>query len=543
MVLTLCGVLFSFAMYAQNETVNGELTVNGKTTISTNSDAIISLLNTDNSWQYIQYLQSGVRKAYIGLDASNNFVFGKENGGNFYMIGGNLGVGTSTADGVLHLKGNSTANDVLLKMELDGNRNWEFQQNGSGAGTGLKLKSTANKAFTLTSSDFFLFDPSDESYGLRFVPGNNANKGGKILAGSTFDHSLELTNTGAGGYNLFVDGNVGIGTNTPDEKMVVQVTDARRYVKFKAPNGEERVQFYVGGTGNASELSMFAANGTSRNVQIATAGTTYFNGGDLGIGTSNPTNRLHVVDDRTGYAPVVVENSNPAGLGLLVKAGDGSTYVADFRKADNTNLVRIDGSGNVGIGTTSPTYKLEVNSDVDDFKQFRIKSTGSPLMKLSGSYNSGNGAEFWQNPSGDIRLNINSTSNGLFIKSNGLIGIGTDTPDEKLAVNGTIHAKEVKVDLTGWPDYVFAKEYDLLSVEEVADFIKKNGHLPKMPSAATVEKDGVLLGDMNKKLLEKIEELTLYTIEQEKKIKALEKQNKRIEQLEAQMKKLLSSKE
>lgn len=73
-----------------------------------------------------------------------------------------------------------------------------------------------------------------------------------------------------------------------------------------------------------------------------------------------------------------------------------------------------------------------------------------------------------------------------------------------------------------WPDYVFDKGYKLKPLSEVADFVKKNKHLPEIPSATEVEKDGFGLASMNEKLLKKVEELTLYLIEQDKKIKELE---------------------
>ena len=105
----------------------------------------------------------------------------------------------------------------------------------------------------------------------------------------------------------------------------------------------------------------------------------------------------------------------------------------------------------------------------------------------------------------------------------GNVGIGTTTPDEKLAVNGNIHAKEVRVDLSGWPDYVFTKDHDLPTLKQVENYIKKKGHLPNIPSAKEVEENGIQLGDMNAKLLEKIEELTLYIIQQQKLIEAQSK--------------------
>ncbi|BFP40636.1 hypothetical protein FGF1_14810 [Flavobacteriaceae bacterium GF1] len=109
---------------------------------------------------------------------------------------------------------------------------------------------------------------------------------------------------------------------------------------------------------------------------------------------------------------------------------------------------------------------------------------------------------------------------------NGNVGIGTANPGAyKLAVNGNIHAQEVKVDLVGWPDYVLKEGYNLPGLEEVEQHIREKGHLINIPSAAKVKENGVHLGEMNKLLLEKIEELTLYTLQQEKRIKELEKKD------------------
>lgn len=88
-------------------------------------------------------------------------------------------------------------------------------------------------------------------------------------------------------------------------------------------------------------------------------------------------------------------------------------------------------------------------------------------------------------------------------------------------INGTIHAKEVKVDLNGWADYVFRKEYQLPTLQDVEKHINEKGHLPNIPSENEVMKNGVNLGEINVKLLQKIEELTLYSIEQNKKIEQL----------------------
>lgn len=126
-----------------------------------------------------------------------------------------------------------------------------------------------------------------------------------------------------------------------------------------------------------------------------------------------------------------------------------------------------------------------------------------------------------------LYVGSNSEDNGtsLAIKaiSNGNVGIGTDKPDSKLVVNGNIHAKEIKVNNDIWPDYVFSKTYVLPTLEQTAKYIEEKGHLPGIPSALEVKNKGIELGEMNAKLLQKIEELTLYLIE-------IQKDNKEIKQ-------------
>ncbi|WP_299249079.1 hypothetical protein [uncultured Aquimarina sp.] len=126
-------------------------------------------------------------------------------------------------------------------------------------------------------------------------------------------------------------------------------------------------------------------------------------------------------------------------------------------------------------------------------------------------------------------------SDKMIIKNDGNVGIGTTSPDAKLAVNGNIHTKEVKVDLIGWADYVFKEDYNLPTLQQVEDHIATKGHLINIPSAAEVAENGIHLGEMNAKLLEKIEELTLYTIQQQK---LIEDQSKAIEEFRNELNKL-----
>ncbi|MDC8000159.1 tail fiber protein [Aequorivita todarodis] len=118
-------------------------------------------------------------------------------------------------------------------------------------------------------------------------------------------------------------------------------------------------------------------------------------------------------------------------------------------------------------------------------------------------------------------------------EKDGKIGIGTTNPDELLTVKGKIHTQEVLVDMDGAvaPDYVFETyyngfsemmpNYSLISLEELEAFLKENNHLPNVPSAETMRTEGISLKEMNLILLQKIEELTLYTLQQQKEIDAL----------------------
>lgn len=115
------------------------------------------------------------------------------------------------------------------------------------------------------------------------------------------------------------------------------------------------------------------------------------------------------------------------------------------------------------------------------------------------------------------------------VLADGRIAIGTEQPgDEKLSVKGKIRAQEIKVEANNWPDYVFAVDYKLPSLRQIEKDIKNTGHLPGIPSAKEVKSTGIDLGEMNARLLQKIEELTLYLIAQEKR---LQEQELKIQQL------------
>ncbi len=181
--------------------------------------------------------------------------------------------------------------------------------------------------------------------------------------------------------------------------------------------------------------------------------------------------------------------------------------------------------------TISLNYCFGFNPSTDTFTY-----NGTEIGNYSlGWYSLPSSAEARLSGYGGIKL-FTGRQLRMIVLSTGNVGIGTLTPDAKLAVKGKIHAEEVKVDLSvPGPDYVFKEDYDLKSLEEVQTYIKEHGHLPNIPSAKEMEANGIQLGEMNMKLLEKVEELMLYTLEQEKKIQNLKVQNSKIEQEKRKM--------
>ncbi len=126
----------------------------------------------------------------------------------------------------------------------------------------------------------------------------------------------------------------------------------------------------------------------------------------------------------------------------------------------------------------------------------------------------------------NVYINDNPTGNVIIANGGGKVGIGTNNPTHKLSVNGTIRAKEIRVN-TDWADFVFEKEYKLRPLAEVEKYILEHKHLPEIPSAKEIEgtEGGLNVGEMSKLFMQKIEELTLYMIEAQKQIDTLKKEN------------------
>jgi hypothetical protein len=326
--------------------------------------------------------------------------------------------------------------------------------------------------------------------------------------GGNFDTYLQfMTNSEFGGnapqtrMHIGGDGNIGIGTTSPLAKLDVR--------------------------GNILVWNENSSNTTDQ--------------GQIFFGNSN-----HGIRRVGNIVDVFTSGGNDSGITFTPRSYNSSTS----SYSNMLTAMKISANGNVGIGTDNPSKKLEIHSNTNTTLKIangdpatyptEIHLGGNPSFTKSAIISAPNAAGWYRQnlffclANGNDLSSVGLSDAAMVIKSYnsgqfGYVGIGTVNPDEKLTVKGKIHAEEVRIDLSvPAPDYVFRDDYKLKSLQEVEDYIKKNSHLPEIPSAKEIEKNGLMLAEMNMSLLKKIEELTLYSIEQNKKIEA---QSKEIETL------------
>lgn len=194
----------------------------------------------------------------------------------------------------------------------------------------------------------------------------------------------------------------------------------------------------------------------------------------------------------------------------------------------------IGAEGTAVVGAGNRAYFNGASSNGDELSIYRFNrgvDISDLRVNIGDNYSNGDdrfvvGSHNWQ----DGKYYIH-----MVVAADGKVGIGTEAfGAERLAVNGNIRAKEIKVEATGWPDYVFQKDYKISSLADLDRYIKANKHLPGIPTAQEVKQNGIELGEMNKLLLQKIEELTLHLIGKDK---AIEGMLKRMDDIEKKLNK------
>ncbi|WP_313375706.1 hypothetical protein [Chishuiella sp.] len=263
--------------------------------------------------------------------------------------------------------------------------------------------------------------------------------------------------------------------------------------------------------------------------------------GNVGIGTQNPQAKLEIYGGgdlllkaselKTKDAgDIIFQQNTGKQIGRIWSMEEGGL---NFSGDDNNPKMNLTNDGRFGIGVyPQENVKLDVDGDISargyssigfntydvfDYKNQKVANYGLTRVGNEVSVSGWSGLSF-------------ATGAGakMFLDNWGRLGIGTKNPNEKLTVKGKIHAEEVIVDLNVPADYVFQKYYtgksDLKAdyvfpkLNEIETFVKENNHLPDMPSAKEIQENGLKVGEMNNLLLQKIEELTLYIIQQEKEI-------------------------
>lgn len=434
----------------------------------------------------------------------------QQNASNIYFNTGNVGIGTTTPAEKLQVEGN---------LKLLNSCGYIQKVKGIYLGWDSSYGTQFNHGIFSTDGTSYSDDITVNSYGnIRINFDSNSNGTNTFSIGH---HTTGLTNTL---FTITENGYVGIGTSTPAGSLDIQGHPGR--ILFEDGDFSFRIMDVNGNNVfNVTDLD------GSKNNQLVITNT------GIGIGTDAPKKKLDV-------------NGDINISGNLFK----NNVLMNIWQSNSSNIYY--NSGNVGIGTTNPTADLDIVSDVAPVLKLRTTGDGTtytPKFDITGAAQGGNIGEINFLFGGDRNDNIPDasiiaynhsaenvadlvfyTSRGtgyltqkMVIKDNGNVGIGTTNPTYKLSVKGTIGCSEVKVeDVTSWSDFVFEPEYKLMSLKDLETFIKDNKHLPEIPTTTEVKENGIAVGEMNAKLLQKIEELTLYVIELKKEVEILKEQSK-----------------
>lgn len=266
--------------------------------------------------------------------------------------------------------------------------------------------------------------------------------------------------------------------------------------------------------------------------------------GNVGIGVPSPNARLDIFGSNGNTTNIILSANYVDKYRWRMKTIDrGAAIDMDFTSSDGTDVEEtvlkltrstsgrpefqlynntiVANNGNVGMGTDNPFARLQLNADNQNNNALRLEI-----------------GRFSMNGTARFSIDADGVSDGrLVVKENGNVGIGTPNPDSKLTVAGDIHSREVRVTINAGSDFVFQDNYDLMTLNEVEQFVRENKHLPDIEPAKDMEEKGIELGKMNMKLLQKIEELTLYMIDFEKEMNKMKEENQKLKDRIIELKK------